>query len=163
MCVGRAAAKLARALRRDHRIGAATVGRAALAAHEALLLEPVDEPRHAAAGEQRGIGELAHAQVLVTALREHEQHLVLGHGEPVRLLELGIEPGQHAARACAGDRATRRARGARAVPRRSLWPCPNFTRAGGQSGGWRRYCGAVAEVTYPRGDPHGDGGRHARG
>jgi hypothetical protein len=85
MCVGRAAAKRA-----------AAVGRAALAAHEPLLLEAIHEPRHAAAREQRGIGELAHAQMLIAALREHEQHLVLGHGESVRLLELGVECCEHA-------------------------------------------------------------------
>ena len=84
------------ALGRDHGIRAAPVGRAALASHESLALEPVDEPRHAAAREQRRIGQLAHAQVVVAVLREHQQHLVLGHCEPVCGLELGIELGQHA-------------------------------------------------------------------
>ena len=47
-------------LGRDHGICAAPVGCAALASHEPLTLEAVDEPRHAAACEQRRIGQLAH-------------------------------------------------------------------------------------------------------
>ena len=83
-------------LGRDHGVRAAPVGRAALAPHQALTLEPVDEPRHAAAREQRRIGQLAHPQVVVAVLREYQQHLVLGHCERVCGLELGIELGQHA-------------------------------------------------------------------
>ena len=148
MCVGRAAAKRAAPSVGDHRVGAAPVRRAALAAHEALALEPVDEPRHAAAREQRRIGQLAHAQVLVAALVEHEQHLVLGHREPVRLLELGVERREHA-RVRAQEPAPGCELAARELGPVSLSPCSNFTAAIG-AGCSRRaaYCGAVAEVTY---------------
>ena len=143
---------------RDHRVRAAAIGGAALAPHQALPLEAVDEARHAAAREQRGVGQLAHAQMLVAALVEHEQHLVLGHREAVRLLELGVELGRARGRGCAAGRARRQARGGRAGPQ-SLSPFSNFTAGIGRASSlvrapvlWRRGRGHL-----PRGDPLGDG------
>ncbi len=75
----------------EHGVVPAPVLRAALAAHQALALQPVHQARHAAGADQRRAGEVAHAQPPARRVLEQQQHLVGPQGEIVLRDQFGVQ------------------------------------------------------------------------
>ena len=89
--LARRARRARRPSRRDLREQAARVALAALAPQEPLALEPVHQPRQAAAAEQHRVGELGHAHAALVGVVQEQEHLVGRERQVVLARELGVE------------------------------------------------------------------------
>ena len=96
--------------RRQAGVGPAGVVFAGAALEQLLALEAVDQPRQAAARELGLLGQVAHAHAPSARVPPGDEHLIGGHRQPVRPLQLGVQAlGQAGVRAAA-FRARRAAR-----------------------------------------------------
>ena len=94
----------------EHREVAAAVLGAALAVDEAVSLQPVDEPGHAAGAEQHGAREVGHAQAPLRGVLEQQQDLVRAQRKLVGAPRARRPAGGTASSARARSRATPPAR-----------------------------------------------------
>jgi len=79
--------------RSEHGEGATSICRAPVPFDHAGGDEPVEAPGQATGRQQEPLGQLTHAHAPVLAFRQLDEDPVVGHGDALARLEVGVQPG----------------------------------------------------------------------